>query len=162
MRKLIDTKDLRQIFGEESILGFFLAPALMKLMKLDKINKLYDKVADFQGRECLEAFLTEMRITYEIPSIDLANIPKEGPFITVSNHPYGGVDGIILMHILSEERPDLKVIVNYLLSRIKTVENFFLPVNAFDKNVSSRSSIKGIRLAKETLEKEIPWPFSCR
>lgn len=156
MRKLIDTKDLRQIFGEESILGFFLAPALMKLMKLDKINKLYDKVADFQGRECLEAFLTEMRITYEIPSIDLANIPKEGPFITVSNHPYGGVDGIILMHILSEERPDLKVIVNYLLSRIKTVENFFLPVNAFDKNVSSRSSIKGIRLAKETLEKGNP------
>jgi len=156
MKKLIETKDLRQVFGEKSVVGFFLAPALMKLMKLDKINKLYDKVADFQGRECLEAFLAEMRITYEIPSTDLANLPKEGPFITVSNHAYGGLDGIILMHLVSEERPDLKVIVNFLLSRIKPLENFFLPVNAFDKNVSSRSSIKGIRLAKESLQNGSP------
>ena len=63
MKKLIETKDLRKVFGDKSVLGFFLAPALMKLMKLDKINKLYDKVADFEGRECLEAFLAEMRIT---------------------------------------------------------------------------------------------------
>ncbi|HHV03710.1 MAG: GNAT family N-acyltransferase [Bacteroidales bacterium] len=156
MKKLIETKDLRQVFGEKSVVGFFLAPALMKLMKLDKINKLYNKVADFQGRDCLEAFLAEMRITYEIPSTDLANLPKEGPFITVSNHAYGGLDGIILMHLVSEERPDLKVIVNFLLSRIKPLQNFFLPVNAFDKNVSSRSSIKGIRLAKECLQKGKP------
>ena len=89
MKKLIETKDLRQVFGEKSVVGFFLAPALMKWMKLDKINKLYDKVADFQGRDCLEAFLAEMRISYEIPASDLANLPKEGPFITVSNHAYG-------------------------------------------------------------------------
>jgi putative hemolysin len=156
MKKLIETKDLRQVFGEKSVVGFFLAPALMKLMKLDKINRLYDKVADFQGRECLEAFLAEMRITYEIPPTDLANIPKEGPFITVSNHAYGGLDGIILMHLVSEERSDLKVIVNFLLSRIEPLKNFFLPVNAFDKNVSSRSSIKGIRLAKECLQNGSP------
>ncbi|HNR27354.1 MAG TPA: GNAT family N-acyltransferase [Bacteroidales bacterium] len=156
MKKLIETKDLRKVFGDKSVLGFFLAPALMKLMKLDKINKLYDKVADFEGRECLEAFLAEMRITYETPSSDLANLPKEGPFITVSNHAYGALDGIILMHLVSEDRPDLKVIVNYLLSRIRPLQNFFLPVNAFDKNVSSRSSITGIRLAKESLQKGNP------
>ncbi|HOG24637.1 MAG TPA: lysophospholipid acyltransferase family protein [Bacteroidales bacterium] len=156
MKKLIETKDLRKVFGEKSIVGFFLAPALMKLMKLDKINKLYDKVADFEGRECLEAFLAEMRITYDTPSLDLANLPKEGSFITVSNHAYGALDGIILMHLVSEERPDLKVIVNYLLSRIRPLQNFFLPVNAFDKNVSSRSSIAGIRLAKECLQKGNP------
>ncbi|NLH24306.1 MAG: lysophospholipid acyltransferase family protein [Bacteroidales bacterium] len=156
MKKLIETKDLRKVFGEKSVVGFFLAPALMKLMKLDKINKLYDKVADFEGRECLEAFLAEMRITYDTPSSDLANLPKEGPFITVSNHAYGALDGIILMHLVSEERPDLKVIVNFLLSRIKPLQNFFLPVNAFDKKVSSRSSIAGIRLAKESLQKGYP------
>ena len=156
MKKLIETKDLRQVFGEKSVVGFFLAPALMKWMKLDKINKLYDKVADFQGRDCLEAFLAEMRISYEIPASDLANLPKEGPFITVSNHAYGGLDGIILMHLISDERPDLKIIVNFLLSRIKPLQEFFLPVNAFDKSVSSRSSIKGIRLAKESLEKGNP------
>ena len=156
MKTLITTKDLRQVFGEKSVVGFFLAPALMKIMKLDKINKLYSKVADFQGRECLEAFLAEMRISYEIPPTDLANIPKEGPFITVSNHAYGGLDGIILMHLVSEERPDYKIISNFLLSKIKSLENFFLPVNPFDKNISAQSSLKGIRMARSYLANGSP------
>lgn len=156
MKTLITTKDLRQVFGEKSVVGFFLAPALMKIMKLDKINKLYSKVADFQGRECLEAFLAEMRISYEIPPTDLANIPKEGPFITVSNHAYGGLDGIILLHLVSEERPDYKIISNFLLSKIKSLENFFLPVNPFDKNISAQSSLKGIRMARSYLANGSP------
>lgn len=49
----------------------------MKLMKLDKINKLYDKVADFEGRECLEAFLAEMRITYETLPLTWQTFPKK-------------------------------------------------------------------------------------
>ena len=110
MKTLINTKDLRQVFGKKSIAGFLLAPVLMKALKLDKINKLYGKVADFRGRECVEALLSEMRISYEVPSTDLANIPKEGPFITVSNHAYGGLDGILLMHMVSEDRPDFKEI----------------------------------------------------
>lgn len=151
MKKLIETKDLRQLFGEKSVVGYLLAPPLMRLMKLNKLNKLYDKVADYKGRECLEALLEEMRVSYDVPSSDLSNLPKDGPFITVSNHAYGGMDGIMLMHLVSDERPDYKVIVNFLLSRIKSLSDFFLPVNAFDKNVSARSSITGIRLAKECL-----------
>ncbi|NLA15915.1 MAG: lysophospholipid acyltransferase family protein [Bacteroidales bacterium] len=156
MKTLIKTRDLRQVFGKKTIVGFFLAPVLMKLMKLDKINKLYSKVADYQGRECLEALLSEMSVSYDVPPADLANIPKEGPFITVSNHAYGGLDGIILMHLVSEDRPDYKVLANFLLSRIKALESFFLPVNPFDPNVSRSSSIKGIRMAKEFLSKGGP------
>lgn len=151
MRKLIDTKDIRQLFGEKSVTGLLLAPALMRFMKLPQINKLYDSIADFEGRECLEALVRELNVSYEIPPSDLDNLPKEGPFITVSNHAYGGLDGILLMHLVSEEREDYKVIVNFLLSRIKELNQFFLPVNAFEKNVSTQSSIKGIRMAKECL-----------
>ncbi|HHV39939.1 MAG TPA: lysophospholipid acyltransferase family protein [Bacteroidales bacterium] len=156
MKTLINTKDLRQVFGKKSIAGFLLAPVLMKALKLDKINKLYGKVADFRGRECVEALLSEMRISYEVPSTDLANIPKEGPFITVSNHAYGGLDGILLMHMVSEDRPDFKALANFLLSKIESLEDFFLPVNPFDKGTSNASSIKGLRMAKDFLAQGNP------
>ena len=156
MKTLIKTKDLRQVFGKKSVAGFFLAPVLMKALKLDKINKLYNKVADFRGRECIEALLSEMRISYEVPDTDLANIPKEGPFITVSNHAYGGLDGILLLHMVSEDRPDFKMLSNFLLSKIEPLEEYFMPVNPFDKSTSSASSIKGLRMAKDFLAQGNP------
>ena len=70
--------------------------------------------------------MDEFQITFEIPKEDLKRIPKEGSFITISNHPLGGVDGILLLKLLIEHRPDFKIIANFLLhqdSTIKTVCN---------------------------------------
>lgn len=151
MRKLVDTKDIRQVFGKKTVMGYMLAPALMRLLKIPQINKLYDSIADYEGREAVEALLTQMGVSYDIPAQEFENIPKDGPFITVSNHAYGGLDGIMLMHLVTDERLDYKVVVNFLLSLIKPLSTFFLPVNAFDKSVSNHSSLTGIRLAKDCL-----------
>lgn len=63
--------------------------------------------------------------------IGTENIPKDKrPLLFVSNHPLGGLDGIILATLLGEQRNDhLRVIVNDMLMNIKPIAGIFVPVN---------------------------------
>ena len=57
----------------------------------------------------IDSLMEALGVTVEINEEDLEKIPKEGAFITVSNHPFGGLDGIILIKLLCKIRPDYKV-----------------------------------------------------
>lgn len=152
MSELITQKDLRQVLGAKSLVGMVLPPLLMRLLGYRRLNRLHDKIVAFSGTEYIEALLQELNISYVLKQEELLNLPKEGPFITVSNHAFGGLDGMILLHIMCRERPDFKVVVNFLLSKIEMFKNVFIPVNAFGKEISDRSSLPGLRLAMEHLQ----------
>ena len=70
------------------------AKFVMYIMRLDKINKLYSDVYNDDPAEFLEKLIEHLGVTIEINKEDLQKIPKEGPFITISNHPFGGLDGM--------------------------------------------------------------------
>lgn len=59
------------------------------------------------------------------------NIPEEDRLLFVSNHPLGGLDGMILTLLLHNHRSghDLRVIVNDLLMNLHPVASLFVPVN---------------------------------
>ncbi|MCK4749567.1 MAG: lysophospholipid acyltransferase family protein, partial [Bacteroidales bacterium] len=82
---------------------------------------------------------------------ELKKIPKEGAFITVSNHPFGGIDGMLLVKILEHYRPDIKVMSNFILNKIEPVSDYMLPVNPFERRKDAASSIIGIKMALEHL-----------
>ena len=65
-----------------------------------------------------EAMLKEFGIEYSIGGLDLKNLPT-GPFITISNRPYGGADGLVLVDLFGHLRPDFKVTVNQILGLAK-------------------------------------------
>jgi hypothetical protein len=96
----------------------FMADFLMQLFKLKKVNEIYDKALPNSGIDFLNAVLTEMKIKCHVTDTERQNIPEEGAFITVSNHPFGLLDGIFLIKIMAEVRPDFKVIANFLLKKI--------------------------------------------
>ena len=100
--------------------------------------------------------MDEFQITFEIPKEDLKRIPKEGSFITISNHPLGGVDGILLLKLLIEHRPDFKIIANFLLHRIAPLKPYVMPVNPFENHKDAKSSIAGIKNALLHLQKGHP------
>jgi probable hemolysin len=81
----------------------------------------------------------------------LAKIPKTGPFILVSNHPLGALDGVIMCKILTEIRPDFKVMGNFLLTKIKPMEPYVISVNPFEKRKEAYSSMSGMREALKHL-----------
>ncbi len=144
LMKLVDSKELRKVASLNWFGGNIAAKIMMHALQLNKLNKLYNEVYTEDGSDFTEALLHELGIKVEISEEDLKKIPKEGPFITVSNHPFGGIDGIILLNLLSELRPDYKVMANFLLQKIDPLKDKFLGVNPFEdrKKISSTSGLK--------------------
>jgi putative hemolysin len=120
---------------------------LLKVLRISAINKIYDKNKNKSDLDFLNGVLDDCNIKFEIPEEDLKRIPKEGPFITVSNHPLGGIDGILLLKLLIEKRADYKIIANFLLHRIAPLKPYVMPVNPFEDRKDAKSSLAGIKNA---------------
>jgi hypothetical protein len=123
--------------------GERIASHLFRIMKLDKINKAYGKIYELPPDEFIDAVIKELGIPFRVLPDEGQNIPKNGPFITISNHAYGGIDGIILLKILPSVRPDFKVLINFLLAKIKPIESFGFTVNPFERLPQVKKSRSG-------------------
>lgn len=146
---LITKKDLLAATGLQKTgpLGGLLAGPLMKITRIDAVNTLYDQLKDFQGKEFFEEFVRLRNLKYIVFEEDLLKIPKDGPFIIVSNHPLGAIDGILMTKVLSEIRPDFKIMGNFLLSKIAPMAPYVIPVNPFENRKELKSSASGMRAA---------------
>lgn len=151
---LISKSDLIKASGL-SKLGFLKNPAasaVMRLTKIDEVNKLYDILKDKVGKEFFDSFVRVRDLKYIVFEEDLARIPKTGPFILVSNHPLGGIDGILMTKILTEIRPDFKIMGNFLLEKIEPMKPYVISVNPFENRKELKSSSTGMRESLKHLE----------
>jgi Putative hemolysin len=155
---LITAKELAKVIKLDKLgfIGTSIGWGLLHLLRLAPLNKIYDKNKDLQGLEFLNTLLKEFKVHYEIPEDDLRKIPKEGAFITISNHPLGGLDGILLLKILIEQRPDYKVMANFLLTKIKPLAPYIIQVNPFENHKEVSSSLMGFKQSIEHLKEGKP------
>ncbi|MDC7996578.1 lysophospholipid acyltransferase family protein [Gilvibacter sediminis] len=146
---LVNAKEVATAVGLKKfgILGTFMGWTLMKILKIDTLNKIYNKHKHLNDLEFVTSLLDEFEIKFEIPEEDLKRIPKNGPFITISNHPLGGIDGILLLKLLLQDRPDFKIIANFLLHRIEPLKPYVMPVNPFEDRKDIKSSVTGFKNA---------------
>ena len=149
---LVSAKEIAKVLNINKF-GFFgnaVGWVLLKVLGISKLNKVYDKTKHLDKLDFLDAMVKEFQIDFEIPEDDLKRIPKTGSFITVSNHPLGGIDGILLLKLLASSRPDFKILANFILLKIEPIKDFVLPVNPFDnKKDEGKSSYTGIKQALE-------------
>ena len=129
--------------------GNALASAVMKILSVDRINDLYDRNCRFSGPEVARAILEDIGAVYTVLNREVLDSLPEGPFITISNHPYGSIDGIILADIFGHIRPDYKLIVNKMLARIEALSVNFITVTPTGKEHTAPTgdSISGIKEA---------------
>ena len=127
--------------------GTFMGWILVRLTKLSDINKFYDKHKELEGPKFLDAILEHYEIDFEIPEDDFKRLPKEGAYITISNHPLGGIDGVLLLKLMLQQRPDFKIIANFLLHRVEPLAPYIMPVNPFENHKDAKSSITGFKSA---------------
>ena len=93
-----------------------------KLIPMDQVRELYQRVRAAPPGLRLEALLAEMKIQLEIQSADLEHIPAKGALMAVANHPFGVLDGAALGVLLSRVRPDVKVLTNSILDVIPELQ----------------------------------------
>jgi putative hemolysin len=155
---LVTSKEIAKAIGVDKF-GFFgtaIGWVGLKVLRISKLNKVYNKHKTKSGIPFLDGILKEFEIEFEIPEEDLKRIPKTGPFITVSNHPLGGIDGILLMKLVLEKRSDYKTLGNFLIHKIKPLRPYILPVNPFENNKDVKSSVGGIKTALRHLSDGYP------
>lgn len=147
---LVTAKEVAKAINTDKygFLGTFSGWLLMKLLKISTLNKIYNRHKHLKKIDFLNGILNEFQIKFEIPEEDLKRLPKEGPYITISNHPLGGIDGILLLKLMLEKEPNFKIIANFLLHRIEPLKPYIMPVNPFENHKDSKSSVGGL---KETL-----------
>ncbi|TPD68590.1 GNAT family N-acyltransferase [Flavobacterium microcysteis] len=147
---LVTAKEVAKAINTDKygVLGTFSGWLLMKILKISTLNKIYDRNKHLQNVEFLNAILDEFQIKFEIPEEDLKRLPKDGAYITISNHPLGGIDGILLLKLMLDREPNFKIIANFLLHRIDPMKPYIMPVNPFENHKDAKSSVIGI---KETL-----------
>jgi len=152
--ELVSAKEIAKVIhlDKYGFFGTFLGWMLLKVLRISKLNRIYDKHKDKKDIVFLNAILGEVKIQFEIPEEDLNRIPKDGAFISISNHPLGGIDGILLLKLLAERRPDYKIVANFLLHRIEPLKPYILPVNPFEDRKEVKSSIGGIKHALQHLK----------
>lgn len=136
--------------------GTSLTKAMMRLLRIDQLNIMYDKHCHLEGLAFVDAILSALNITVDISDVDLKRLPKSGPFIVVSNHPLGGVDGLIMLKIMLTHHPESKIMANYLLEMIEPLKSYICAVNPFETNKNTKSSLSGIRQAFSHLDKGLP------
>ncbi|SFC99310.1 GNAT family N-acyltransferase [Algibacter pectinivorans] len=126
-------------------IGTFIGWVLMKVLKISTLNKFYKRNNHLKDVDFLDRILEEFQIKFEIPDEDLKRLPKDGAYITVSNHPLGGIDGILLLKLMLEQRKDFKIIANFLLHRIAPLVPYIMPVNPFEDRKDVKSSVAGFK-----------------
>ena len=144
---LVTAKEVAQAINTNKygFLGTFSGWLLMKVLKISTLNKIYNRNKHLTDVDFLNAILDEFQIKFEIPEEDLKRLPKEGPYITISNHPLGGIDGILLLKLMLEREPNFKIIANFLLHRIEPMKPYIMPVNPFENHKDAKSSVIGIK-----------------
>ncbi len=132
-----------------------LASLIMELMNINDINRIYEMVKDRQGVDFVDACLDHLGIKVEIDESELKNIPSKGAFVAIANHPYGGIEGLIMLKILCTVRPETKLMSNFLLKKIPNLAEYFIAVNPFEQ-IKTISSLTGIKQCLEILQNDNP------
>lgn len=158
------------ILSEEDI--YSLAPFLRKHPKLtrwvmhqliiDKCNRVHGTYCYETGAEFSHLLVDEAyKIKKHVYNEEVLNQFKDTPFVTVSNHPMGGLDGILLIDIIGRHRPDFKVMVNLILYHIQAMRPNFIPVDPIGSDDPAKKTVtmQGIRQAIKHVREGHPIGF---
>jgi putative hemolysin len=113
----------------------FVMRYIKNVIHQDEMNRIINMRGNAKGIDFVNLILHEMGVKVSFSGLE--NIPKSGPVIIASNHPLGGLDGLILIKVVGEMRSDVKFIVNDILTNLPSFEEVFVPVNKLGSNAKS-------------------------
>lgn len=152
IRKMVPALD-----GHEKFVNW-----LLHFLSVDKVNRVHSNCCDTPGPEFVKRLLfDEFKVKLRVDGQEILDNMPEGPFITVSNHPFGALDGIILIYLVTRKHPRYRVMVNMILNQISAMRPNFIAVDqsASDDPAKRAVSVAGIRKAISMLREGDPVGF---
>ena len=124
-----------------------LVERVMHWLCLDKVNDVHSRGFDHPGPPFVKFLLEDFNIKLRIDNEQVLDNLPEGAFVTVSNHPFGALDGIALIHLVAQRRPEYKVMVNMVLNHITAMRPNFIAVDQSQSDDPAKRAVseQGIR-----------------
>lgn len=118
-------------FGNKVLIWF-----LDRLLGIKKMDMLYrqHKMQGLSKEDFSDRLIQILELDIQGKEELQRKIPKTGPLVIASNHPFGGIEGVILARIIGEVRPDLKVLANKGLGIFKEISDYFIFTNPLSPN----------------------------
>lgn len=105
------------------------AKAMLRYLLNEKqCNDIANQFSYLQGIDFVEQVLASFDFSFTVPANEIENIPCEGRVLIFANHPIGSLDALALIKLISEIRPDIKVVANELLMALEPLHSILLPV----------------------------------
>lgn len=127
----------------------FVIRLMARIVHLKEINHVLENYGHLKGVEFAEATLKYMNVTREVKLLDPESLKEGQRYIFVSNHPLGGLDGMIIASEMNKRFGPSKFLVNDILMNVEPLQEIFVPVN----NLGSTGR-EGIKLVKELYESD--------
>ena len=123
-----------------------LQPTLQRLVFPDDfVESFTDAGQGCEGTIFAERFLSNLGISYALADEDAGHIPTSGPAVVVCNHPFGFLEGLILMSVLGKLRPDYRIVANSLLASVTQLRRQYIFINPFQEQNPARENASGVR-----------------
>jgi len=133
-----------------SVVGWALEEALC----LAPINRAYASVAHrLTPDNFFRVALETLRVRTDVSETDVARIPAEGPVVVVANHPFGGIEGLVLGELVMRRRTDVRILGNQHLMRIPQMRPWTLPVDVINPKRSLPANARAMARALKWVKK---------
>lgn len=145
---LVTRKEIQDAIKMRGPVGWLVANFAMNAMGLNKANEHYARCTGGNAYDFAAHALKEVGVSYDVKPEQLDYIPREGPFILLGNHHYGGLDGMMTFDLIGHVRPDYHTLSTFLLGKVPEIKPSMFAVNPFSNDgTSNRSSLTGIKNA---------------
>ncbi len=130
--------------------GFF--KLLVQSTRVKRINQFYQQHQYDDTETFINAVILKSNLQFTFNTNELQRFPKKGACIVISNHPFGGIDGLILYKILNTQRNDIKIMASHTLRNIQPLKDIILPIDSLDDNFPKEYRLKGTKTAFQHLQ----------
>lgn len=111
---------------------------LARLFHMREQNLFQRQYPHLQGMDFVDQVLEYFDFSYTVQPREIERIPAQGRVVVVANHPLGTLDAMVLLKLMRQVRPDVRVVANQLLAGVEPLESLLLPVDNMDGRTSRR------------------------
>jgi putative hemolysin len=108
-----------------------LASAVNRFLQIDRLEDLYARARAEHG--FVRRLLEDLEVRVNVTPTDFEKIPRSGPVVAVSNHPFGILDGVMLADLLTRARPDVRILTNQLLGELPELARICIFIDPFER-----------------------------